>query len=36
MADILEEKVYVGVSAGSMIFSKNLSEQTGEAFERAG
>lgn len=33
MADILEEKVYVGVSAGSMIFSKNLSEQTGEAFD---
>jgi dipeptidase E len=33
MADILAEKVYVGVSAGSMIFSKNLSEQTGEAFD---
>lgn len=33
MAAILEEKVYVGVSAGSMIFSKNLSEQTGEAFD---
>ena len=32
MADILEEKVYVGVSAGSMIFSRNLSERTGEAF----
>jgi dipeptidase E len=33
MAAILEEKVYVGVSAGSMIFSKNLSERTGEAFD---
>src|ERR1700722_4887232 len=32
MKDILEEKVYVGVSAGSMIFSRNLSERTGEAF----
>jgi dipeptidase E len=32
MSDILEEKVYVGVSAGSMIFSRNLSERTGEAF----
>jgi dipeptidase E len=32
MADMLESKVYVGVSAGSMIFSRNLSEQTGEAF----
>lgn len=32
MADILESKVYVGISAGSMIFSRNLSEQTGEAF----
>jgi dipeptidase E len=32
MAGILESKVYVGVSAGSMIFSRNLSEQTGEAF----
>jgi dipeptidase E len=32
MADILESRVYVGVSAGSMIFSKNLSERTGEAF----
>jgi dipeptidase E len=32
MTDILEEKVYVGVSAGSMIFSRNLSERTGEAF----
>jgi dipeptidase E len=29
---ILEEKVWVGVSAGSMIFSRNLSERTGEAF----
>ena len=32
MTDILESKVYVGVSAGSMIFSRNLSERTGEAF----
>jgi len=32
MAEILESKVYVGVSAGSMIFSKNLSARTGEAF----
>jgi dipeptidase E len=32
MADILESKVWVGVSAGSMIFSRNLSERTGEAF----
>ena len=32
MAEILQSKVYVGVSAGSMIFSRNLSEQTGEAF----
>jgi dipeptidase E len=32
LADILDAKVYVGVSAGSMIFSRNLSEQTGEAF----
>ena len=32
MADLLEDKVYVGVSAGSMIFSRNLSERTGEAF----
>ena len=32
LEDILEEKVYVGVSAGSMIFSRNLSERTGEAF----
>lgn len=32
MADIVESKVYVGVSAGSMIFSRNLSQQTGEAF----
>ena len=29
---MLESKVYVGVSAGSMIFSGNLSERTGEAF----
>jgi len=32
MTEIVESKVYVGVSAGSMIFSRNLSEQTGEAF----
>jgi dipeptidase E len=32
MADILESKVYVGVSAGSMIFSRNLSRRAGEAF----
>lgn len=32
LADILESKVYVGVSAGSMIFSRNLSTRTGEAF----
>lgn len=32
MADMLESKVYVGVSAGSMIFSRNLAERTGEAF----
>jgi dipeptidase E len=32
MKDIVESKVYVGVSAGSMIFSRNLSGQTAEAF----
>jgi dipeptidase E len=32
MAALVESKVYVGVSAGSMIFSRNLSEKTGEAF----
>jgi dipeptidase E len=32
MAALAEAKVYVGVSAGSMIFSRNLSEKTGEAF----
>jgi dipeptidase E len=32
LAGILESKVYVGVSAGSMIFSRNLSERTGAAF----
>lgn len=31
-ADLLESKVYVGVSAGSMIFSRNLSRETGAAF----
>jgi dipeptidase E len=29
---LLETKVWVGMSAGSMIFSRNLSEKTGEAF----
>jgi hypothetical protein len=28
----LESKVYVGVSAGSMIFSRKLTQKTGEAF----
>ena len=32
MAEVVESKVYVGVSAGSRIFSRNLSEKTGEAF----
>jgi dipeptidase E len=32
MAALVESKVYVGVSAGSMIFSRRLSEKTGEAF----
>jgi dipeptidase E len=32
LAAIVESKVWVGMSAGSMIFSRNLSEQTGEAF----
>ena len=32
MADILQSKVYVGVSAGSMIFSRNLSARAGDAF----
>lgn len=32
LPDILESRVYVGVSAGSMIFSRNLSARTGEAF----
>jgi dipeptidase E len=32
LAGILDSKVYVGVSAGSMIFSRKLSERTGEAF----
>jgi dipeptidase E len=36
LADILESKVYVGVSAGSMIFSRNLSERTGDAFGEQG
>jgi dipeptidase E len=32
MAAAVESKVYVGVSAGSMIFSRHLSQKTGEAF----
>jgi dipeptidase E len=32
LAGLLESAVYVGVSAGSMIFSRNLSARTGEAF----
>ena len=32
MTALVESKVYVGVSAGSMIFSRNLSQKTGEAF----
>ena len=32
LAGILDSKVYVGVSAGSMIFSRNLSRKTGLAF----
>jgi dipeptidase E len=36
LAGILDSKVYVGVSAGSMIFSRNLSERTGEAFGEQG
>ena len=36
MAGLLESKVYVGVSAGSMIFSRNLSAATGEVVRRAG
>jgi dipeptidase E len=36
LADILQSKVYVGVSAGSMIFSRNLSERTAEAFGEQG
>jgi dipeptidase E len=32
LPEILEEKVYVGVSAGSMIFCKPLSQETGEVF----
>ncbi len=36
LADILRSKVYVGVSAGSMIFSRNLSERTAGAFGEQG
>jgi dipeptidase E len=32
LAQLLESKVYVGVSAGSMIFSRNLSRNTGRVF----
>src|SRR6202012_2357121 len=32
LGGLLEEKVWVGVSAGSMIFSRNLSRRTGVAF----
>lgn len=32
LGDILDDAVWVGVSAGSMIFSRNLSERTGRAF----
>jgi dipeptidase E len=32
IAAAVESKVYVGMSAGSMIFSRNLSQKTGEAF----
>ena len=32
LAEILESKVWVGAGAGSMIFSRNLSRETGEAF----
>jgi Peptidase family S51 len=32
MALLLESKVYVGVSAGSMIFSRNMSNRTGGVF----
>jgi dipeptidase E len=36
MADMLGTKVYVGASAGSMIFSKQLTEQTAEALGDTG
>lgn len=32
LPEILESRVYVGVSAGSMVFSRKLSERTGAAF----
>jgi dipeptidase E len=32
LAEILESRVWVGISAGSMIFSRNLSARTGAAF----
>jgi dipeptidase E len=32
LAELLDSKVWVGVSAGSMIFSQHLSERTGHAF----
>ena len=36
LAGLLESKVYVGASAGSMIFSRNLSQRTGKAFGEEG
>lgn len=36
LGGLLESKVYVGVSAGSMIFSRHLSGRTGEAFGEQG
>ena len=33
---LLDSKVWVGTSAGSMVFSRNLSERTGEAFGEEG
>jgi hypothetical protein len=32
MSSLVESQVYVGVSAGSMIFSRYLSDRTGKAF----
>jgi dipeptidase E len=36
LGKLLDEKVYVGLSAGSMIFSRNMSLRTGEAFAEHG